>query len=121
MPHTHRRCRSNPALFIGDNGGFDAGDTSGSAITFTGVDEALTLGGTPVSDPGAEHSAVGRLVGTLARVSQDRDDVSYSLSGTHAAMMDAINRWSKVKVGYYCDQNPEDRDSVLSEEFITIK
>ena len=116
-----------------------------------------------MSDPVAEHSTVGTVVGTLAGVDQDGDDVAYSLSGTHAAlfsissadiviadaagfgheaalgdsvdvtatatstvgsgaaMMDAINRWLKVKIRYYFDKNQEDRDSVLSEEFITIK
>ena len=74
------------ALFIGDDGGFDAADTSGSSVTVTDVDEAPSLTVTPPTSPVDEHSAVGTVVGTLAGSDEDGDAVTYSLSGTHAAL-----------------------------------
>ena len=48
-------------------------------------------------------------------------DSQTSIGSGGVEMMDGINLWLKVKIRYNFDKNQEDRDSDLSEEFITIK
>ena len=74
------------ALFFGDDGNVDTGDTSGTKITVRDVDEGPTLTASLAVASFAEHSPVDTVIATFKGADEDGDTVTYDLTGTHAGL-----------------------------------